>query len=50
MDAVAAGTDPPAELASRLPQPDTRYLAITTYGGPCPEPARWSGAGDHSSR
>ncbi|MFF7202438.1 hypothetical protein [Streptomyces sp. NPDC008141] len=49
-DAVAAGTDPPAELASRLPQPDTRYLAITTYGGPCRESAHWSGAGDDSSR
>ncbi|WP_327685760.1 YrhB domain-containing protein [Streptomyces sp. NBC_00467] len=50
VDAVVAGTDPPAELASRLPQPDMRYLAITTYGGPCPEPAHWSGAGGDSSR
>ncbi|WNO76354.1 hypothetical protein [Streptomyces sp. AM8-1-1] len=50
VDAVAEGTDPPAELASRLPQADTRYLAITPYGGPCREPTHWSGAGDDSSR
>lgn len=44
VDAIGSGVEPPAELVSRLPQPDTRYLAITTYSRPNPEPASWTRA------
>ncbi len=49
VDAIGSGVEPPADLVSRLPQPDTRYLAITTYSRPNPEPANWSRAQDTSS-
>ncbi|MFD3546144.1 YrhB domain-containing protein [Streptomyces sp. NPDC058655] len=41
VDAIASGSAPPADLVYRLPQPDTRYPAISTYSGPNPEPADW---------
>ncbi|MFJ3338952.1 YrhB domain-containing protein [Streptomyces sp. NPDC086766] len=42
VDAISSGVQPPSDLVARLPQPDTRYLAIRTYSGPNPEPADWS--------
>jgi hypothetical protein len=38
VDAISSGVQPPPDVIARLPQPDTRYSAISTYSGPNPEP------------